>query len=178
MHGSAFFDPFECRPFTAAVQSARSAGADFRFLTGHWLVHHTRLVDCEGASPRWIEFDAVHECRPLLGGLGHIEEVTHENGETSVTMRFFDRASARWTAQSVSGRNGVPQGPLQGRFENGSGTFVGMLSDDVCHEASPTLIRETWSTTDASPRWERRRSTDGGATWALFATASFSRADW
>lgn len=68
--------------------------------------------------------------------------------------------------------DGLLDEPVVGRFDGGVGTFE---CDDVW-EGTPIRVRYVWSEVDSpSPRWEQSFSTDGGRTWEVNWTASFSR---
>ena len=48
--------------------------ADFDFLIGSWAVQHRRLRERQKGSTSWEEFAGTSIARPLLGGLGNIDE--------------------------------------------------------------------------------------------------------
>jgi hypothetical protein len=56
---------------------------DFDFLFGRWKVHNRRLKERLAGSSEWEEFDALQECRPILGGMGNQDEfVTDAFGDS------------------------------------------------------------------------------------------------
>lgn len=62
--------------------------------------------------------------------------------------------------------------PLQGRFENGVGTFAGKDQ----HDGQPIDIRFIWSyITGTTARWEQAFSADGGANWEVNWVMEFTR---
>ena len=90
---------------------------------------------------------------------------THSNPDIeTLALRSYDPKTSQWSIWWLDGRS--PHGdldpPVQGRFENGVGTFHGNTTID----GRATRIRFVWSqTTAASPRWEQAYSYDGGKTW-------------
>lgn len=62
--------------------------------------------------------------------------------------------------------------PLQGKFENGVGTFFG----EDTFEGKPIRLRFIWSEITAThARWEQAFSPDGGATWEVNWVMHFDR---
>lgn len=138
---------------------------DFDFLfAGPWRVANRRL----GADGGWQEFDAHSEVRPLLGGLGHLDELHFAAfpgvGEVrALTVRLYDPGEALWRIWwSSSTRPGHLDEPMLGRFEDGVGRFEGtdaLAGEDVA-------LRFLWTPqASGGPRWEQARSRDGGTTW-------------
>ena len=57
------------------VARERPSGAqDFDFLFGSWRVANERLKARLAGSDEWERFEALATCRPLLGGLGNIDD--------------------------------------------------------------------------------------------------------
>ena len=117
-------------------------------------------------STDWQHFDAIQECRPILGGLGNIDEfVTDEFGPgvfLGMTLRLFDRATRQWSIWWASNRKGGLDAPVTGAFADAVGQFEG----DDTHDGIPVRVRFTWSAIKAdSARWEQAFSSDGGRTW-------------
>jgi hypothetical protein len=48
---------------------------DFDFLHGHWHSRQRKLKDRLAGCDEWEEFDTDLQCRPVLGGLGNIDEL-------------------------------------------------------------------------------------------------------
>lgn len=139
---------------------------DFDFYFGRWRVHNERLRERLAGSTDWQRFDAIAECRPILGGLGNIDEfVTDEFGPTlfiGMALRLFDRASRQWSIWWASNRKGGLEPPVVGCFRDGVGRFEG----DDTHNGIPVRVRFIWSDISANAaRWEQAFSTDAGRTW-------------
>jgi hypothetical protein len=139
---------------------------DFDFYFGRWRVHNERLKERLAGSTDWQHFDAIQECRPILGGLGNLDEfVTDEFGPslfTGMTLRLYDRATRQWSIWWASNRKGGLEPPVSGTFVDGVGRFEG----DDTHDGIPVRVRFIWSDIETnSARWEQAFSADGGRTW-------------
>lgn len=138
---------------------------DFDFYVGRWHVHNQRLKQRWVGSQAWDVFDATDECRPILGGLGTIDEyVTDHYGERLIgnTLRLFDPNSRQWSAYWVSNRSGILEPAVIGKFEDGIGTFVGKDVD----AGAPVLVRYLWTEITATrAKWDQAYSRDDGKTW-------------
>ena len=151
-----------------------SGAHDFDFEFGDWTVHHR----IKRASDEWYEMEGTSNTRPILNGLGNVEDnVFHRpEGDTrGVAMRAYDPATATWAIWWVDSRapHGTLDPPVKGRFENGVGTFY---SDGEIN-GKPVRTRFTWSRiTPASARWEQAYSYDAGKTWDTNWEMTFSRA--
>jgi hypothetical protein len=139
---------------------------DFDFYFGRWRVHNERLRERLVGSTDWQSFDAIQECRPILGGLGNIDEfVTDEFGAAlffGMTLRLFDRETRHWRIWWASNRKAGLEPPVIGTFVDGIGRFEG----DDAHNGIPVRVRFIWS--DIGPdraSWEQAFSADGGRTW-------------
>lgn len=149
-----------------ALQREHDGANDFDFYFGRWRVHNERLRERLVGSTDWQRFDAIQECRPILGGLGNLDEfVTDEFGPTlfmGATLRLFDRATRQWSIWWASNRKGGLEPPVTGTFAGGVGHFEG---NDM-HNGIPVRVRFIWSGIEAnSARWEQAFSTDGGKSW-------------
>ncbi|RSM69778.1 hypothetical protein DMB66_10370 [Actinoplanes sp. ATCC 53533] len=145
-----------------------NGSTDFDFLMGHWAVHHHRLADVtDRDGTEWIDFDSVGRAWPVLGGLGNVDTVsgTMPDGRSleGMTLRLYDPGADRWriwwSSTAVPGRLDPP---VEGRFRDGRGVFLG--EDEI--GGKPALVRFLWSAmTPSSARWEQDFSFDGGTTW-------------
>jgi hypothetical protein len=139
---------------------------DFDFYFGRWRVHNERLKQRLAGSNDWQRFEAIQDCRPILGGLANIDEfVTDEFGPVlflGMTLRLFDRDANQWSIYWASNRQSGLDVPVVGAFVDGVGRFEG----DGVHEGVPVRVRFIWS--DIGPErayWEQAFSIDGGHTW-------------
>jgi hypothetical protein len=81
-------------------------------------------------------------------------------------LRSYDPKASQWSIWWLDGR--TPHGdldpPVQGRFENGGGTFYG----NTTIGGKPTRQRLAWSRiTPTSARWEQAYSLDAGTNWIM-----------
>lgn len=145
---------------TTVAEGAR----DFDFLFGSWRIANERLRSRLTGSDDWERFGAVGSCRPILGGLGNVDDFRPSgagwDGFEGAAMRLFDPATERWSIHWAD--TGRLQPPVVGRFLNGVGEFFG----DDHHDGRSVIVRFRWSgiTADAA-RWEQAFSPDGGDTW-------------
>ncbi|HYL98058.1 MAG TPA: DUF1579 domain-containing protein [Blastocatellia bacterium] len=156
------------------VQEGRS---DFDFLAGRWTVRHRRLKRRLVEDDHWEEFGGLCESRPVIGGLGNIDDNIIEvpsGTYRAATLRLFDHNKARWSIWWVDSRTMQLEPPVHGCFNNGVGTFFGHDLLDDC----PIRVRFIWSDiTAVSARWEQSFSRDAGATWEVNWIMNFSRMD-
>lgn len=149
---------------------------DFDFIHGRWQVQNERLRERLAGSEDWEVFNATDECRPLLGGIGNLEEfhTAWNGGYEGLALRLYDIASRQWRIYWSSNRSGVLDPPVSGCFEEGVGTFHG---EDV-HEGQPVRVRFLWSHSSANiAHWQQAFSADGGATWETNWHMWFRRLD-
>ena len=150
--------------------------ADFDFQIGRWQVAHRRLRERLVNSSDWESFSGTCEMRPVLGGLGNVEDnLLHISTGTyrAIAVRSFDPAAGTWAIWWLDGRNPhVLDVPVIGRFEDGTGTFLAL--DDS--SGRPIHVRFLWlQTRTPTPRWEQAMSADGGQTWETNWTMDFTR---
>ena len=163
-------------PKPAAAQDM-SGIHDFDFLAGSWRVHHRRLKARLAGSHEWIEFDGTCVMRPLLDGLGNVDDNFLDmpgGAYRGVGLRSYDPKDGKWTIWWLDSRN--PSAPLdppvRGSFKNGVGEF---FSDDTL-DGKPIRVRYIWSQiAPKSAHWEQAFSPDGGKTWETNWTMEFRR---
>jgi hypothetical protein len=149
---------------------------DFDFIHGRWRVQNERLRARLVGSDDWEVFTAIDECRPLLGGIGNLEEfhTTWNGGYDGLALRLYDLAARQWRIYWSSNRSGVLDPPVSGHFENGIGTFYG----EDAHEGRPVRVRFLWNHTSANTaHWQQAFSVDAGATWETNWHMWFRRLD-
>lgn len=159
-----------------ANEKIHDGRADFDFFVGEWKSYHRRLrARLEGCT-EWEEFEGYTVARPILGGMGNIDEITleRENGTMlGFTLRLFDSNTQEWSLYwAADGGNANVFPPMIGRFENGRGDFYSYELQHGRH----IYCRYVWSDiTPTSCRWEQAFSIDGGATWETNWTMVFER---
>lgn len=137
---------------------------DFDFYFGRWHVRNERLRQRLLGGADWEIFDATQTCRPLLAGMGNIDDFVTgwRDGFVGMTLRLFCPRTRQWSLYWAGNHDGELQPPVVGGFENGVGTFIGRDQ----HEGQPVLVRFVWSQiTATSARWEQAFSTDQGEHW-------------
>jgi thiol-disulfide isomerase/thioredoxin len=152
-----------------------SGARDFDFLHGSWKVQNRMLKERLRGSNEWREFEATLTVRPILNGLGNVDEFKTNIGGTyleGVTMRIFNAKTKLWSLYWVDNLTMELQVPLVGSFKHGRGEF---FADDT-HQGTKVKVRFLWSDiTKDSARWEQAYSTDGGKTWEVNWVMTFTR---
>src|SRR5690349_12849505 len=155
--------------------SARDGQADFDFLFGTWRVRNRRLKARLRGSTEWEEFRSTCRARPILGGLGNLDEFTIDapSGRVeAVTVRLYSPATREWSiywSASGSGRFDVP---MVGRFEGPRGECY---SQEV-YQGGPIFNRSIWTVVSPDAcRWEQAYSSDGGRSWETNWIMEFTR---
>jgi hypothetical protein len=71
----------------------RDGRTDFDFLIGSWKIQHRRLKERLKGCTEWEEFEGTGEVRPILGGLGNMDELIMDRASRhvqAVTVRLSD----------------------------------------------------------------------------------------
>lgn len=151
---------------------------DFDFLFGRWHIDNHRLADATVDTSEWLTFAASSEERPILGGLGNIEEYAAPDFPArgafrAMALRLFEPDTGLWRIWWMStAQPGMLQTPVVGRFVDGRGLFE---SDELIANRS-VKVRFTWTYTNASSaRWEQAFSFDAGSSWQPNWIMEFSR---
>lgn len=138
---------------------------DFDFYLGRWQVRNRRLKQRFAGSDEWEEYAATDESRPILGGMGSIDDYRTEHfggGFRGMAIRFFDPQTRLWSAYWSTNRTGTLDPPVVGSFKDGVGTFYGHDKDGD----RPVYVRCLWSEiTETHVKWEQAFSIDEGKTW-------------
>lgn len=157
------------------ASASRHPRHDFDFLFGDWTIRHHRLDRRLAGETRWTDFEGRCTARPLLGGLGNLDENVLDlptGAYEAVTLRLFDEALGRWSIWWIDARAPGIEAPVHGAFVHGVGTFHG---DDVL-DGAPIRVRFLWSgITARTARWEQAFSADRGDTWETNWTMDFER---
>jgi hypothetical protein len=148
---------------------------DFDFLMGRWTVQHRRLRERLKGSTEWEEFAGTSIARPLLGGLGNIDENIMERASgrvEGVSLRLYDPTSRQWSIYWADSVNVILQAPMIGGFVEGRGEFY----DQELFEGRAIFSRFIWSDiADNTCHWEQAFSEDGGRSWETNWTMEFTR---
>lgn len=155
---------------------ARDGQHDFDFFFGNWNGHQRRLRERLVGCTEWEEFESTTEARPILGGIGNVDEVTMQR-ESGIfrgfTVRLYNAETQEWSIYWAT-EQVTPLGtPQVGRFDgNGRGEFY----DFVPFAGGHVYCRFIWTVTGADTcRWEQAFSADGGTTWETNWTMDFTR---
>jgi hypothetical protein len=145
----------------------------FDFFLGHWRAKNRRLAKHFQQSNDWSTFEASHHCVSLLDGLGNMDELRSDtHGLMGMSIRLFNRTSAKWHIWWVSSKDGILQPPVVGSFRNGQGVFEG--HDEL--GGRPILVRFVWyDITPNNAKWQQAFSPDEGATWEVNWVMEFTR---
>jgi hypothetical protein len=153
-----------------------TGASDFDFLFGSWQIVNDRLKSRLTNSDEWERFEATGMCRPILGGIGNIDDFRPTGpdavGFEGASLRLFNPATALWSIYWADNVRCALFPPVVGRFADGVGEFLG----DDQHEDRPVLARFRWSGITAdSARWEQAFSADRGETWETNWVMTFTR---
>ena len=149
---------------------------NFDFLFGSWHIVNERLTARLTKCDEWEHFEAHGACRPILGGLGNIDDFrpiwAGRAGFEGASLRLFNPATGQWSIYWMDNVSGALQPPVVGAFVDGVGEFYG----DDRHDGRPVLVRFRWSGITANAaRWEQAFSIDRGDTWETNWTMTFTR---
>ncbi|MCL1635968.1 hypothetical protein M2650_15195 [Luteimonas sp. SX5] len=154
-------------PTGRAMQTAQAQDGrhDFDFYLGRWHVRNQRLKQRFVGIDEWETYEATDESRPILGGLGSIDDCRTEHfggGFRGMAIRIFDPKTRLWRAYWSSNRTGTLDPPVVGGFKDGIGTFYGIDKDGD----RAVRVRCLWSEISAAHvKWEQAFSIDEGGTW-------------
>lgn len=150
---------------------------DFDFFIGTWDSHQRKLKQRLQGCYEWEEFHGVSVARKILGGLGHMDELTMElpTGHIiGLTIRLFDPQTQQWSIYWSTNVRSVLDTPMIGRFERGRGEFY----DREVFEKNVIISRFIWTSSGPDAcHWEQAFSPDGGRSWETNWTAEFTRRD-
>lgn len=143
---------------------------DFDFYYGSWHITARRLRERLANCTEWEEFEAVGSCRPLLGGMGNLDDFQPLGddpdlvGFEGLTLRIFNPATRLWSLYWADNVRCALFPPLVGRFD-ASGTNGEFFGDEE-HNGQPVKIRFLWTVIDSdNALWQQAYSADDGATW-------------
>ena len=159
----------------AIKASATSSKNDFDFLEGSWNINNKKLKTRLNNCNEWIEFDAVHEMRKVLSGIGNVDNMkTNVDGKDfeGMSLRLFDPAKKLWSIYWADNNMGVLDKPVIGSFDKNSGHF---FCKDKYHDQD-IIMQFHWDIADKdAPVWSQAFSIDNGETWEWNWYMYFSR---
>lgn len=160
-----------------AVPASPGGGAGFDFLLGEWRVRHRKLRERLAGSNDWIEFPGSLVVRPILGGLGNVDENVLDDPAgryRASSIRRFDPSAQTWSIYWADERFPGIGDPVVGRFDGAVGQFFG----DETFAGRPIRIRFTYE--DQGPgqaRWSQAFSPDAGRSWETNWIMDFARGE-
>jgi hypothetical protein len=128
-------------PVATNGEDEMSEATDFDFLQGEWNSRQRRRREWLAGSDEWDEFEATIAARPILDGLGTVEEfrTDYAGGFVGVTFRFFDPARRQWSIYWADTRYPalLLAPPVIGSFSGD----VGVFECDDTFEGRPIRVR-------------------------------------
>ena len=169
---------------TTTTDAAHTDGRDdFDPLLGRWTIANDRLRSRLTACTEWEQFDARGICRPILGGLGNIDDfiplgdVPGWIGFEGGSLRIFNPASGQWTIFWFDTTTCALTPPLVGAFTPTPDGNLGTFFSDELFNGIPIRVRFLWDVRDVDHlRWEQAFSSDDGRTWETNWIMRFTRA--
>jgi hypothetical protein len=147
------------------VASETSSPDDFDFFVGNWKTHNRKLNKRLANCNKWIEFEAVSECRKILNGFGNTDSFkTDFDGKPfeGMTLRLFNPATKLWSIYWADSNIVVLDVPQIGSFDGSIGKFY---ARDVYDEKDVLVIFHWDKSNPNAPIWSQAFSTDNGETW-------------
>ncbi|HTE49922.1 MAG TPA: hypothetical protein VK698_03560 [Kofleriaceae bacterium] len=150
-----------------AASGLRDGRHDFDFLLGRWKFWVRRLKNPLHGSREWYEMTGTSVVKPILNGLGNIDEFKADGSDShvsAVTIRLYSTTARQWSIYWANQKNGRFDVPTVGEFKDGRGEFY----DQEMFEGRSILVRYIWSNiTPRSAHFEQSFSPDGGKTWEV-----------
>ncbi len=149
---------------------------NFDFLIGKWLVLNRQLKERLNNSTEWIEFTAEMETKPILNGLGLMDEMKTShfgNSFIGLSIRMFNPAANEWKifwADTASPQNYLkPQ--VEGKFANGIGEFYGT----EMYHGKEMKLRFVWKKeSEDTALWEQAYFDEANQEWETNWTMLFT----
>lgn len=148
---------------------------EFGFQTGEWRVRHRKLKQRLAGCLEWSEFSGTCRAFEVMGGEANVEDNFLDDPAGAYRASAFRRRDpddGQWRIWWHDGRSSSLDPPVQGRFQDGVGTF--MARDTL--NGQPIVVRFVWSDiTTNTARWEQAFSADDGVTWEVNWVMDFER---
>jgi len=152
---------------------------NFDFLIGKWTVLNKRLKERLKNSTEWIEFTAEMETKPILNGLGLMDEMksSHFGDEfIGLSIRMIDPKTNIWTiywADTASPENYLKE-QVVGEFKNGIGEFYGK----EYYQGKEYKLRFTWEMkSETIAQWEQAYFDELNNEWETNWIMEFTRSN-
>jgi hypothetical protein len=162
-------------PVGATGATARSGSRGFDFLIGRWRVKHRKLRMRLADSSDWSEFSGKLEVRPILSGLGNVDDNVVDDPHwpyRASSLRVFDAKDGLWSVYWIDARAEGIDKPVVGAFEGRTGRFY---NDDEW-DGRPVRVRFTYENLGpVRARWAQAFSPDSGRSWETNWIMEFSR---
>nr|WP_321236849.1 hypothetical protein [uncultured Psychroserpens sp.] len=150
---------------------------DFNFLIGKWTVLNKKLKERLANSNEWIEFHAEMETKPILNGLGLMDEMKSSHfGDDFIglSIRMVNPKTNVWTIYWADTSN--PEHYLKeqvvGEFKNGIGEFYGKEQ----YQGKTYQLKFTWKKhSKHTAQWEQAYFDDLNSQWETNWIMEFSR---
>jgi hypothetical protein len=165
------------RAAKAARQSAeRDANHDFDFDIGTWKTHSRRLLRPLTGSNEWADLDGITRVTKVWGGRANLAEVKLQGANGAavelLSLRLYNPQSHQWSLNFANTKAGTLGVPNVGRFANGRGDFYDYEEIDGQY----VLVRfSIWPESADAGRSEQAFSVDGGRTWEVNWTTTYTR---
>lgn len=150
---------------------------NFDFLIGKWTVLNKRLNERLKNSTEWIEFSAEMETKPILNGLGLMDEMksTHFGDDfIGLSIRMVNPKTNIWTiywADTSSPENYLKE-QVVGEFKNGIGEFYGKEH----YQGKDYKLRFTWTKhTLQTAQWQQAYFDEQNYVWETNWIMEFTR---
>ncbi len=149
---------------------------NFDFLVGKWNVLNRRLKDRMNDCDEWTEFTAEMETKPILNGLGIMDEMKSAHfGDNFIglSIRILNPVSNEWKifwADTANPEIGLKE-QVVGKFENGVGKFFG--KED--YKGKEYNLRFLWKKETAdTAQWEQAYYNEASQVWETNWTMLFT----
>jgi hypothetical protein len=152
-------------PAGTARAAAHSGSRAFDFLVGRWRVKHRKLRHRLAGSSDWYDFAGKLEVRPILSGLGNVDDNLIDDPHGSYrasSLRVFNPKDGLWSIYWIDARAGGIDKHVVGAFEGRTGRFY---NDDEWG-GRPVRVRFTYEKLGPRrARWAQAFSPDSGRSW-------------
>lgn len=150
---------------------------DFDFLIGKWTVVNKKLKERLKKNNDWIDFPAAMETKPILNGLGLMDEMKSSyfgDEFVGLSIRIVDPKTKVWTIYWADTSN--PENYLKeqvvGEFKNGIGEFFGK----ELYQGKEYKLRFIWRMQSKNEaQWEQAYFDDLNNEWETNWIMNFTR---